>query len=166
MKFLTKFILIVAIVLVILIAVIIKSFNRNEFGVDVRNVHQMTLVDSSFLLPFPEKGSDLLLIDIRDRNEFMAGHSEEAINIPFRNILNKENRDFFSTHKKDMVIYSDDIAESARAWSFLRQLGCQNIYIAETSGEWFQKHFGDHDTLGGNEVFKYKFQPDTTIRLE
>ena len=75
-----------------------------------------------------------------------------SVNIPFEELLEKPNRKILDQTKGEIVLYSKDVSTTSKAWVILNQLGFQDVLILRNSEN--------------TEVFNYKFQPDTTARLE
>jgi len=62
------------------------------------------------------------------------------------------NRKILTEVKGDLILYSNDGASASKAWVILNQLGFKNVKILRTEET--------------TDKLKYKFQPDTTARLE
>jgi rhodanese-related sulfurtransferase len=72
------------------------------------------------------------LIDIRTSELFAQGHPENAINIPLRNLLDKESIALFDRLLEDSmeaVIYGSDELQATAPWLLLQQLGYQNLKL-------------------------------------
>jgi hypothetical protein len=67
-------------------------------------------------------------------------------------LLTKESRKILDSQKGSIVLVSDDPGLSARTWMLLSQMGYRNLFILADSTD--------------NEVFKYKFRPDTVTGPE
>lgn len=71
-----------------------------------------------------DKGDDLFVLDVREPNEWSAGHLEQATHIPMREVparLNDLPRD------REMVVYCRSGARSANVQQFLRSNGFSNV---------------------------------------
>jgi hypothetical protein len=79
-------------------------------------------------------------------------HSAGIIQIPADSILCNQYLSIIKKHKGPLLLFSDDKTISARIWMILSQIGRRNIFILTNNKN--------------NEVFKYKFRPDTLIRPE
>jgi hypothetical protein len=77
---------------------------------------------------------------------------EHSIKIPFENLLDQTNRKILEGVNGDLILYSVDVATASKAWVILNQMGFKNVFILYAGGN--------------TEELKYKFQPDTTARLE
>ena len=74
---------------------------------------------------------EFVLVDIRNPQNFLASHIDNAVNIPFQKILDKEWYGFFLDTTIKKVLYCDLDIYSAEAMMLLHQLGCTNIYVLE-----------------------------------
>lgn len=92
-----------------------------------------------------------LRIDLNEKENLLKV-DKGSINIPASVILEKENLKKLRAHEGNIVLISADHALSARIWMLLSQMGFKNLFILDDSA--------------GNDFLKYKFQPDTIIRLE
>ena len=73
------------------------------------------------------------LIDIRSSVLFEQGHAQNAINIPVRQLLDKESVKIIKELSKsgnDLVLYGTDELQATAPWLLLRQLGYKNLKIA------------------------------------
>jgi len=73
------------------------------------------------------------LIDIRSSVLFEQGHAQNAINIPVRQLLDKESIKTLkelSKSGKDLVLYGTDELQATAPWLLLCQLGYKNLKIA------------------------------------
>jgi rhodanese-related sulfurtransferase len=160
-----KYIFLLAIVIIVLIS--IRSYKRNYFFLSAAEAYQLSS-DSSYLLnkiKFAELPEDKLLIDLRSEESFMKSHLAKAMNIPFQHILFRSN--FKEYKQNDIILYSDDISQSVKAKLLLNQMGYEGVYILDISDESIKAgKIITNSQIYSNEDFKYKFQPDTAIRLE
>lgn len=73
-----------------------------------------------------EKYNDIILIDVRSRQEFFESHINGAINIPLMNIK-KYNFD----KNQAIILYCNAGIRSLKAKKILESKGYQNVYILE-----------------------------------
>jgi rhodanese-related sulfurtransferase len=107
------------------------------------------------------------IVDLRTSGDYNKGHVENAINIPLSDILYHRGFDSLKSLGEKVVLYSDSLTKSAEAWTFLTQMGYKNLCILDVQNQAINEKILEEDFLGdGNEVLKYKFQPDSSIRLE
>lgn len=72
------------------------------------------------------------LIDIRSAELYTKGHPAVAINIPIRQLLDKESLELFDNlldHGKDAVLYGNDELQATAPLFLLRQLGYKNLKL-------------------------------------
>ena len=74
-----------------------------------------------------EQNQNYRFIDLRDENHYELSHIDGAINIPFKNLLCKENTSFFKKEGKTTVFYAENEEKASDAFFLLKQLGYDNI---------------------------------------
>lgn len=85
--------------------------------------------DPSLVIPVSEVGGKQL-IDIRSAELYARGHAENAVNIPARQILEKETVKFFSQLQKEgkaAILYGSSELQATAPWLLLQQLGYRNV---------------------------------------
>jgi len=73
-----------------------------------------------------------VFIDVRTPYDFVKGHLEKAVNIPFNSMLTEENREIFNKLKKEnvvVVLYGNDQSQANAPAMLMRQLGYSNVRI-------------------------------------
>lgn len=104
-------------------------FIRNETRRGGRSVSPQQLVDMV-------NRDDAVVLDIRDRKEYQAGHIVEAVNVPYSNL---ESRiDELSKHKEQPVVVVCKMGQNAgAAGTLLRKRGFTNVSrLAGGIAEW------------------------------
>ncbi len=107
------------ILLVLLCAVVIIYFLMNK------NVKGMTNISADELLSRLNSSSDLLLIDVREPNEFKSGHIEGAISVPLSQF---QQRYAEIPNNRELVIYCQSGMRSKAAGNWLIKHGYTNLY--------------------------------------
>jgi rhodanese-related sulfurtransferase len=72
------------------------------------------------------------LIDIRPANLYAQGHPANAVNIPLRQLLDKESvglLDRLLKESKEAVLYGSDELQATAPWLLLQQLGYGNLKL-------------------------------------
>ncbi len=142
---------------VILVAAIsllvINAFGDDHFRHDAAKWAQPTIDQSNLITnnQLEKLSGNTILINLSEQRN-QVNDNQGAIHIPASAILEKENQKRLRSHEGNLVLISGERALSARIWMLLSQMGYENLYILDDSAV--------------NEVLKYKFQPDTIIRLE
>ena len=139
---------------IILVLVILRSTNVNLFKQEAKTAIELATQGKNILSleNINALTSGFIIINLDSPESYKASQFKNSKNIPFNNLLEKENRGIFENIAGEIILYSDDISTSSKAWVVLNQLGYKNVYILQNKDS--------------NEVLKYKFQPDTTARLE
>lgn len=140
--------------IILLVLVVIRTSNQNLFKQDSQHAIEVATKNSiSISMTDLEKlSTPYLVVDLRNADNYNAAQFQNSINIPFENLLDKTNRKILNKEKDKIVLFSDTISTSSKAWVILNQLDFDNVYILQNEKN--------------NEVFKYKFQSDTTAKLE
>lgn len=72
------------------------------------------------------------LIDIRSPELYLQGHPESAINIPTRQLLDRESVELFNDllkNGKEAVLYGSDMLQATAPLFLLQQLGYKNLKL-------------------------------------
>ena len=154
MKFIRKYIIIIAIVLPVAALVILRLIGWNHFKIDAGKWANPSLSMSNVI---SEKQSmtlngDILIITLDEENREYSDQHFTLLNIPPDSILNKKNIRMILHYNGTVLLKSANTSLSARIWMVLSQMGCTNIYILSNEDD--------------NEVLKYKFRPDTLVSPE
>jgi len=140
--------------IIVLVLVLVHSLNPNLFREDTGKVVEATQNNSNSitLAQLESFNTQYLVINLGSASKFDSTKMKHSINIPIEHLLDKTNRTILNESKDEIVLYSTDISSSVKAWVILNQLGFKKLLILSPDEN--------------NEVLKYKFQPDTTARLE
>ena len=146
--------IILPVLMALLILVIIRISDKNIFREPVRKAIEATQSNGNLITPDQLKllSGSYLVIDLRRIAANDSIQFQHRKQIPFEKILDRDNRDVLDQTKGDLILYSDDVATASKAWVILNQLGYKNLLILTSNDN--------------AEELKYKFQPDTTARLE
>ncbi len=77
------------------------------------------------------KDPSLVLIDIRNADEYDKFHLPGAINIPQASMLEDQWKDYLNQDLRYNVFYSNGTVNSNEAWMLTRQLGYENNYVLQ-----------------------------------
>jgi rhodanese-related sulfurtransferase len=84
-------------------------------------------IDTRGLNQLIKKNENLIIIDVRNRDEFNTGHIPNSINIPVENIIN--NSYYLSKYQNSaIVVYCKSGVRSSEAANYLSKLGFRHIY--------------------------------------
>jgi hypothetical protein len=146
--------IVIPVLVVLLILVLVRNSNQSVFKGDVKTAIEAAQNNSNLLSPnqVHELKSRWMVVNLENSELPDSLQLENSIRLPFENLLDKANRKILEDFEGDLVLYSADAAKASKAWVILNQLGFKKVFILN---------------IGGNpEELKYKFQPDTTVRLE
>jgi rhodanese-related sulfurtransferase len=116
----------------IFIVVVAFVFRPTSFEYQLGGDESVKLViDPSYQIALQDT-TGKQLIDIRPSNMYALGHPQNAINIPVRNLLDKEPVALFDKllkSGKEAVLYGSDELQSTSPWLLLQQLGYKNVKL-------------------------------------
>ena len=140
--------------IILLVLVLVRSFNPNLFKQDQGKAVEAVLnnKNSITLAQLKALNTQYVVINLGPGGKFDSIKIKNSINIPVENLLDKANQTIFKESKNEIILYSSDVSTTAKVWVILNQLGYKKLLILTPDEQ--------------PEVFKYKFQPDTTARLE
>ena len=151
MELIKKYRLVIAVVLPIFILVIIRSTDTNHFKNDAKSRAELSLKQSNIITK--EKAESLpgeKLIVFLDTDQGNIGEiTGDALKIPADSVLVRKYFNTITKHNGPVLLFSSETAVCARVWMVLSQMGYRNIFILSDNSD--------------NEVFKYKFRPDTLL---
>lgn len=138
---------------IILLLVLIKAFRQREFSEDVKNTIETTVNRSNLISHDQlERQEEMVnVINLTDGDFESKPAQFQVRTIPFENLTENNTPEKLKEAGSMTVIFSDDLSQSARAWTILNQMGAEKLYILAPSDA---------------EVLKYKFQPEAVPGLE
>jgi hypothetical protein len=147
MKIIYKYRTVIAIVLPILILVLFRLLNPNNFKTDAGlraspSIEHKNLVTRNNLLTLP--GDKIIVILDKSEVEGIVG---KTLKSSMDSVISRTNLKTLRKHRGPILLCSGDQTIAARTWMVLSQLGIRDLYILTDEVE--------------NEVMKYKFRPDT-----
>jgi hypothetical protein len=151
---LKKYGLIIAVVATAILLVILRSAGTDRFKQGAGKLAIPSINMSNIVTPESIKTlkGNILVIGLDDPKQNITELVNKEISIKPESLLLKENLSLIRKNKGPVLLLSADRSIAARVWMVLNQMGIENIFIfADTSDD---------------EVLKYKFRPDTTVRPE
>jgi hypothetical protein len=143
----------IIIVLPFLVLTLVKTLTTGHFRNDALKWAGPSINKTNLVSRVQLQGmlQPVLLVNLGAKGDSFM-HASGALDIDPENLVTRENQTKLRAHKGSIVLISDDPALSARIWMLLSQMGYRNLYLLSYSKD--------------NEVFKYKFRPDTSIGPE
>jgi NhaP-type Na+/H+ and K+/H+ antiporter len=149
MELIKKNKVVIAIFLILLVLILIRSSGLNHFKNDAKKWAEPSLKQSN-RITLDQVGSltgKNLIINLDKDVSRIRELTSDAQNIPADSVLSKKHVTTIMKHDGLVLLFSSDPGLSARIWMILSQMGCRSIYILTNNAD--------------NEVFKYKFRTDT-----
>ena len=80
----------------------------------------------------------VLLIDVRENEEFEAFSLPGSVNIPLTEILSSDSEAYLDQDAFDVILYSNDNYFADQAWQLCNRMGYKNIYVLKGGlNRWF-----------------------------
>ncbi len=153
MKLLKNIKLVIFILLILLVLVVLRLSNQNLFKRDAQAAIT-AFKNNKNLISVTElktRYTNYLLLNLSDEIDLDLLNSKHSLQISYSELLEKSNREKLNK-AGEIILYSKDVSETARAWVILNQLNYKHVFILQTQ-----------DSV---EVLKYKFRPNQSIRPE
>jgi len=146
--------LVILVVAALLTLVIIRYTNQNVFKERVATAVEITQRNGNLITLHQLKmlQTPYLVIDLTSKSGNDSTIFKHALPIQLENLLDEVNRKAMDEARGAVILFSEDEATVSKAWIILNQLGYKNLLVLSNEVN--------------PEVLKYKFQPDTTARLE
>jgi len=81
---------------------------------------------------------NLLLIDVRKKEDFDKFSLPNAVNIPLAKVLSSDSEAYLNQDTYDVVLYSNDNCYADQAWQLCNRMGYKHIYVLKGGlNEWF-----------------------------
>ena len=151
MEFIKKYKVVIAIVLIVLVLVVIRSMGANHFRNDAKKWAEPSGKQSNIISieqAAKLSGRNLIINLDKDASPLM-NITGELENIPADSILSKNHIKLIMKYEGLVLLFSSDPGLSARIWMILSQMGCKRLYILTRQTD--------------NEFLKYKFRQDTLM---
>lgn len=139
---------ILGVLLVLVALVLVRTFNPNLFKKNVNEALKTSTEITVSAQDLSELKESYHIVELDTENQ----RFQNSVVIPFNQLLEKENKEKLASLDGKILLYSNDISMSSKAWVILNQLEFEEVYVLSDEAN--------------PEELKYKFQPDTTIRPE
>ncbi len=74
------------------------------------------------------ENANIVIIDVRTRDEFGYNHLKGAINIPLQNICEDNMKRYVKSKKSVIIVYCEYGGRSKKAMNKLKKMGYENVY--------------------------------------
>lgn len=139
---------------VIVILVIVRYANPSVFKQKVKSAIEATQNNSNIITQdqLNQLTTPYLVIDLGGKTRHDSPVFQHTLIVPFEQLLDKANLKILQDEQGLLILFSEDLATASKAWVIMNQMGYKKLRILTPEAN--------------PELFKYKFQPDTTARLE
>jgi rhodanese-related sulfurtransferase len=80
----------------------------------------------------------LMLIDVREPEEYTKYSLPNSVNIPLKNLLDEDSEPYLNQNQYDVVLFSNDNFYSDQAWMLCNRLGYKNLHVLKGGiNNWF-----------------------------
>lgn len=146
MKNIKELKIVIAILLVILVLVIVKTTGKNSFKNEAKEAIQ-AVAGSNFLVSlndFKAAENQFLVVDL---NKNSSAQIENSIKIQYEKLLDESTIQKLKETQGKILLVSDDISQTSKAWVILNQMGIKNVFVLANDDN--------------QEVLNYEFKSDT-----
>jgi hypothetical protein len=149
MDLIKKYKEVIAVILIVLILVFIRSLGTNHFKNDAKEWADPSVRGGNVINPEMSRSlpGKKLIINLDKDKIGILELIGDVQNISADLVLSNKYFRIIGKHNGPVLLYSAETEVSVRIWMILSQMGCSNIYILTKNTD--------------NEVFKYKFRPDS-----
>ena len=114
--------------IVLLCIVILTGCNNNEDNMNNNdNNNKTTYKEITQEVAYQMMDDSVVIIDVREKDEYSSGHIKNSINISVNHIRNKIN-DYVTDKSKVILLYCRSGARAKEAAQYLINMGYSNVY--------------------------------------
>lgn len=138
---------------VILVFVLVRNSDQNLFKQDAQLAIEKAENNNNTIsmAELQNRETSFLFVDLNEDDSFDLSEFKNSMRIPFSDLLEKTNRKKIED-ASEIILFSNDVSESAKAWIILNQLDFENVFILSNEEN--------------PEVLKYEFQPNSAIKQD
>ena len=134
----TKNISIASVLFILAIIIALLAYKKPKFSyqIDSKAMLEKVSETSNFVSLDEITDDSFVLVDIRDRYEFNKGSLENAVNMPFPELLTDENTALLNqwqTENKTVVLFGQNTTDVSTPFMLLHQIGYTNLKMATIS---------------------------------
>ncbi len=168
-KFLSFRYVILAVILIVLAGglVLLPKYEKHE-GISPENLLANAISPERYISTdeladrIINQDPSLLLVDVRDENNFNKYTLPNAVNIPLNKVLDEDSQPYLNQKAYDVVLFSNDNFKSDQAWILCSRLGYENLHVLKGGiNEWFNTIINPKEpteNMASNEFELYTFR--------
>ena len=137
MKFLKQYRIILAVFLLVLILVLVRTISPGNFKYDAVRWAEPSATGSNIIneAQLDSMTGKKLLVDLGAEPVSDSRFGNITIRMDPGSILDKPNLKLIRKNRGPVILYSDDISEVARIWMILSEMGIKELYILSESAD-------------------------------
>lgn len=85
-------------------------------------------IDFTTMQNMIKENSEIVLIDVRTKDEYYDNHLKHAVNIPLQDICEKEIEKYVKSKNNIIIVYCEYGGRSKKALKKLNKMGYMNVY--------------------------------------
>ena len=135
---------------------------ENKYDISAKEMLAETGSTDQVVSPDELELTDIILVDLRNSNDFNKGTIDGAINIPVSDILNEDVISQFNewqNRSETVVLFAGDQQAANAPWMILRQLGFSNLKVLAGGYSVFSSTQADSDA----ESLDLEFNPEIPV---
>lgn len=135
----------------------------DDFGLSIEDSIDAFLTSEDVVLPeqileaAQQEGGDFVLVDVRSPAEYAAGHPQNAINVPGRDILEPEFIELWDQTNTTYYFLGNNQLEANTPWMILVQMGYSNIRVLQGGLAYLEDPSSSSDTQMKDEIARYDY---------
>lgn len=135
MKFLKQYRIIIAVFLLVLLVVLIRTISPGNFKYDAVKWAEPTATGSNMIneAQLDSMTGKKLMVDLGTVPVSASRFGNITVRMDPGSILDKPNLRLIRNNRGPVVLYSEDISEVAGIWMILSELGVKDLYILSES---------------------------------
>jgi rhodanese-related sulfurtransferase len=108
------------------------------------------------------KDPSVLLVDVRDLNDFDKFHLPGAVHVPLKDLYNEDYAGWFEVEGQKTILYSNGTTDAQSAWVMLKLKDYENVFVMQGGANyWYEtilKPIPPANIEADEEIAKYDFR--------
>jgi len=137
MKSLKQYSIILAVFLLVVILVLIRTISPGNFKYDAVKWAEPSATGSNILnkVQLDAMTGKKLVIDLGKEPVSVSRFGNVTVSIDPGSILDKHNIRLIRKNRGPVILYSENISEAAKIWMILSEMGVKDLYILSESAD-------------------------------
>lgn len=137
----------------------VEKFDQLLEDINTRTAYVSTDEVADLLV---NKDPSILLVDVRDLNDFDKFHLPGAIHVPLKDLYSEDYEAWFEVEGQKTVLYSNGTVDAQSAWLMLKLKEYENIFVMQGGANyWYEtilKPIAPASIQPDEEIAKYDFR--------